>query len=108
LRLGFQISWAQLKNLRTVKLSWQQNENQNLDTRQRNNFCLPQANLTIYHKGIYYLGIKIVNSLPLEIKNVAVNQKKFKIALKKFYTLIHFMRWKSNLVSRNNQQNATL
>jgi hypothetical protein len=39
------------------------------------------------------LGIKSFNNLPLEIKNVAGNQKKFKLALKKivyadsFYTL---------------------
>jgi hypothetical protein len=45
---------------------------------------LPQVNLTIYQKEAYYLGIKIFNNLPLEIKNVAGNQKKFKIALKKF------------------------
>jgi hypothetical protein len=28
---------------------------------------LPEANLTIYQKGIYYSGIKNFNSLPLEI-----------------------------------------
>jgi len=28
-------------------------ENQNIDTRQRNNLSLPQANLTIYQKGAY-------------------------------------------------------
>jgi hypothetical protein len=60
------------------------NEHHNLDTRQRNNLYLPQANLTIYQKGAYYAGIKIFNNLPLEIKNVAGNHKKFKIALKKF------------------------
>jgi len=59
-------------------------ENYNLDTRQRNNLYLPQANLTIYKKGAYYSGIKIFNNLLSEIKNVAGNQKKFKIALKKF------------------------
>jgi len=74
------------------------NENHNLDTRQRNNLYLPQANLTIYQKGAYYLGIKIFNNLPLEIKNVAGNQKKFKIALKKFlytysfYTMEEYLR----------------
>jgi len=41
------------------------NENHNLDTRQRNNLYLPQANLTIYQKGAYYSGIKIFNNLPL-------------------------------------------
>jgi len=54
------------------------NENQYLDTRQRNNLYLPQANLTIYQKGTYSSGIKIFNYLPLEIKNVAGNKKKNK------------------------------
>ena len=62
-------------------------KNYNLDTGQKNNL------LTIYQKGTYYSGIKIFNNLPLEVKNVAENQKKFKTALKKmlytysFYTL---------------------
>jgi len=59
------------------------NENHNIDTRQRNNLYLPQAILTIYQKGAYYSGTKIFNNLPLEIKIVADNQKKFKLALKK-------------------------
>jgi len=66
------------------------NENRNLDTRQRNNLYLPQANLTIYQKGVYYSGIKIFNNLPLEIKNAAANQKKFKIALKKILYIYSF------------------
>jgi hypothetical protein len=33
-------------------------ENHNIDTRQRNNLYLPQANLTIYQKEAYYLGEK--------------------------------------------------
>jgi len=32
------------------------NENPNLDTRQRNNLYLPPANLTIYQKGACYSG----------------------------------------------------
>ena len=59
-------------------------ENHNIDTRQRNNLYLPQANLTIYQKEAYYLGIKTFNNLPSEIKNVADNLKKFKVALKQF------------------------
>ena len=47
-----------------------------MDTRQRNNLYLPQAHLTTYQKGAYYLGIKIFNNLPLEIKNVVGKQKK--------------------------------
>jgi hypothetical protein len=74
------------------------NENHNLDTRQRNNLYLPQANLTIYQKGAYYSGIKIFNNLPLEI--VAGNPpKKFEIALKNCYTIIHFTQLRSTLVS---------
>ena len=53
------------------------NENHNIDTRQRNNLYLPQANLTIYQKGAYYSRIKIFNNLPLEIKIVADNRKEF-------------------------------
>ena len=53
----------------------------NLDTRQRNNLYLPQANLAIYQKGTYYLGIKFFNNLPLEMKNVAGKQKKKKFKL---------------------------
>jgi len=45
---------------------------------------LPQANLTICQKEAYYSGIKIFNKLPLVIKNVAGDQKKFKNALKIF------------------------
>ena len=74
------------------------NENHNLDTRQRNNLYLPQENLTIYQKGAYYSGIQIFNNLPLEIKNVAGNQNKFKIALKKLLHT-HFTQLKSTLVN---------
>jgi hypothetical protein len=68
-------------------------------SRQRNNLYIPQANLTIYQKGAYYSGIKMFNNLPIEIKNVAGNQKKFKIALKKFLHT-HFTQLKSTLVNR--------
>ena len=82
---------VQNKNLSTTSI-----ENHNTDTRQRNNLSLPQANLTIYQKGAYCLGIEIFNNLPLEIKNVA---GKFKKTLKNFYTLIHFIQWKSTTVN---------
>jgi hypothetical protein len=61
------------------KLFLTNDENHNIDTRQRNNLYLPQANLTIYQEGAYYLGIKFFNNLLLEIKNDAGNQKKFKL-----------------------------
>jgi len=52
------------------------NENHNIDTRQRNNLYIPQANLANYQKAAYYSGIKSFNNLLLGIKNVAGNQKK--------------------------------
>jgi hypothetical protein len=49
-----------------------------------------------YHTWLYS-GINIFNKLPLEIKNIVDNQKKFKIALKKclhthsFYTIDEYL-----------------
>ena len=66
-------------------------------TRQRNDLHLPQANLKIYQRGAQYLGIKIFNNLPLEIKIVADKQKTFKRELKKclcnhtFYTMEEYL-----------------
>jgi len=76
------------------------NENHNLDTRQRNNLYLPQTNLTIYQKAAYYSGINIFNNLPLEIKNVAGNPpRKLKFPWKNFYPLTDFTQLKSALVN---------
>jgi len=72
------------------------NDSHNIDTRQRNDLHLPQANLTIYQRGAQYLRIKIFNILPLEIKIVADNQKKFKREFKKnVYAIIPFIPWKN-------------
>jgi hypothetical protein len=60
------------------------NSNHNISTRQAYNLHLPQANLTLYQKGVHYSGIKIFNSLPIEIKNSSNNRKSFKRALKHF------------------------
>jgi hypothetical protein len=71
-------------------------ENQSAQTRQSNNLYLPLANLTIYQQGVHYSGVKIFNNLPLEIKNIIGNPKKFKQDLRKFlnthsiYTLEEF------------------
>jgi hypothetical protein len=54
-------------------------ETQLLNVGHRNNLYLPQANLTIYQKRAYDSGIEIFNNLPLEIKNVAGNQKCLKL-----------------------------
>jgi hypothetical protein len=71
------------------------NENHNLDTWQRNNLYLSQANLTIYQKGAYYSGIEIFNNLPVEVKNVAGNQKKkLNCSEKNFIHLFILYNWR--------------
>jgi hypothetical protein len=71
-------------------------DSHNIDTRQSNSY-LPQANFTMYQKGAYNSGIKIFNNLPMEIKNVANNLKKFEVNLKQFlytyscYTLEQYL-----------------
>jgi hypothetical protein len=56
----------------------------NHDTRSAKNFHLPITNLTIYQKGAYDTGIKILNYLPTHIKNVANEIQVFKKTLKRF------------------------
>jgi hypothetical protein len=53
-------------------------------TRQRQTLYLPQANLTIYQRGVNYAGVKIFNKLPIEIRNTPSNLNKFKAMLKHF------------------------
>jgi hypothetical protein len=55
-----------------------------VDTRQSQDLYLPQVNLTVYQKGVYYAGIKIFNKLPIELKNTSNNFKKFKVVLRHF------------------------
>jgi len=44
--------------IRNKNLFSTNNENYYIDTRQRNNLYLPQANSVIYQKEAYYSGIK--------------------------------------------------
>ena len=68
------------------------NKNQNLvnsevyhiDTRQHANFHQPSVNLTKYRKGVYYIGVKLFNKLPIYIKIESDNPKIFKLVLQKF------------------------
>jgi hypothetical protein len=68
----------------------------NRNTRQGVNFNLyqPSAHLSLYHRGTYYMGIKLFNSLPLQLKLL---HNDFKSALKdflychSFYTLEEYL-----------------
>jgi hypothetical protein len=42
------------------------------------------VNVAKYQKGVYYLGIKVFNALPFDIKTEFNNPKKFKVVLQKF------------------------
>jgi hypothetical protein len=48
-------------------LSYYCTDSHTIVTRQIQNLHFPQANLTIYQKGVYYAGIKMFNNLPIEI-----------------------------------------
>jgi hypothetical protein len=61
-------------------------ENHSIHNRSSSNFHLPQANLAIYQKGVYYAGVKVFNNLPQDIKNISDNPKRFKKVLKHVLT----------------------
>jgi hypothetical protein len=50
-------------------------EVRNIITRNNYNFCLTSSHVTIYHKGPFYVGIKVYNSLPPEIQDISHNIK---------------------------------
>jgi len=67
------------KNLFTLN-----SENHTKGTRQNNNFYQPITNLTVYQKGVHYMGIKIFNSLPPHIKDLYNYVRKFEMYLNRF------------------------
>jgi hypothetical protein len=61
-----------------------------INTRQQDNLHQPLANLRKYEKGIYYVGTKVYNNLPLCIKDVSNDFKKFEGKLKQFLQIHSF------------------
>jgi hypothetical protein len=61
-----------------------------INTRQQGNLHQPLANLRKYQKGIYYIGTKVYNNLPLYIKDVSKEFKKFEGKLKQFLQIHSF------------------
>ena len=55
-----------------------------LNTRYNQNLHLPSTNLTLVQKGVLYSGSKIYNCLPLSIKALSNNAKRFKATLKRY------------------------
>jgi hypothetical protein len=64
-----------------------------IQTRRNLDLFHPHSHLTLYQKGPYYSGVKLFNSLPLNIKQLAHNILQFRLALstflhsKSFYTV---------------------
>jgi hypothetical protein len=71
-----------------------------ITTRNSSNLYLPSANLSIYQKGTQYIGIKIFNNLPINIKQLYGNINLFKktllqfLYLHSFYSIDEFLKYK--------------
>jgi hypothetical protein len=50
-----------------------------VNTRQHVNFHQPSVNVAKYQKGVCYLGVKVFNVLPSDIRTEFNNPKKFKV-----------------------------
>jgi hypothetical protein len=61
-----------------------------INTRHTLDLHVPVVNLSKVQKRVYYSGIKLFNSLPLSIKQVAHGLNRFKHKLKKFLILNSF------------------
>jgi hypothetical protein len=61
------------------------------DTRQVRNLHFPPANLNKYQSGVFYMGVKLYNSLPSHIREESTNIIKFESLLKSFYLTILFI-----------------
>jgi hypothetical protein len=70
----------------------------NISTRYRYNLHVPNTNLSIFQKGVYYSGIKLFNNLPPTIKSLNHDTKKFKAALlpHSFYSVEEFTSTKNS------------
>jgi len=56
----------------------------NINTRSNINLHLPVCNLTLFQKGVYFSGIKLLNHLPPRKESLSNEIKLFKPALKRF------------------------
>ena len=56
----------------------------NINTKNNSDFHQPLLHLTLYQKGPSFMGIKVYNSLPPEIKDMPHKIKKFQSSLRGF------------------------
>jgi hypothetical protein len=74
------------------------NEIHKYNTRLHSNFDVPIVHITKLYKGAYISGIKVFNHLRQVIKNLANNEKSFKLILKRvlyqhpFYSISEYFQ----------------
>jgi hypothetical protein len=61
-----------------------------ISTRHKNDLHLPSAQLEVFQRGVYFSGIKAYNHLPINIKELSYDVKRFKPALKTFFQINSF------------------
>jgi hypothetical protein len=72
-----------------------------INIRNNSDFFQPLSHLAVYQKDPFYVGIKVYNSFPTEIKDLSQKIKKFKYCLKRFlhqhsfYTLDKYFNHKA-------------
>jgi len=77
----------------------------NFPTRSHNDLHLPNANLSVFQKGVYFSGVKIFNNLPTDLKQISHNIHKIQKTLKRFlldnsfYSLEDYYNWTENVSS---------
>jgi hypothetical protein len=54
------------------------------NTRNRNQFYLPSSSISCFQKGVFYLGIRIFNSLPENISSLRYDRVQFRKELQKY------------------------
>ncbi len=69
------------------------------NTRKAANFSLPYHRLTLYKEKPSYIGMRILNNLPEEVKNGETQKMRQRLtkwlAERPFYTLKEFFEWKT-------------
>jgi hypothetical protein len=73
-----------------ISLFKMNSEIHSFNTRNNTNFFQPPPPLNVCQKGPYHSGIKVFNSLPLEIRYLSYNDQWFKEVLEKFLLIQSF------------------
>jgi hypothetical protein len=70
-----------------------------INMRQSSNLHVPLINLAKYKNGVYCMGITVFNNLPLNLRKLSSDFKKFKSAInnfllnQSFYSINEYMEW---------------